>query len=90
MVGQVWSNSLSISDEYLTNIKLYPNPATDKLIVKGINQNTEIQIYSIQGQELFSKRIDTDAVIDLDFSSGVYIIKLFSEKAIKTEKLFVR
>lgn len=90
MVGQVWSNSLSVADEYLSNIKIYPNPAIDKLIVKGINQNTDIQIYSIQGQELFSKRIDSDTVIDLDFSHGIYIVKLFSDKAVKTEKLIVR
>ncbi|MFK5879062.1 MAG: endonuclease [Flavobacteriaceae bacterium] len=90
MIGQVWSNSLSVTDEYLANIKFYPNPATDKLIVKGINQNTEIQIYSIQGQKLFSKTYDVDVIINIDFSSGVYIVKLFSDNLVKTEKMIVK
>ncbi len=90
MVGQPWSNSLSVADQYIANIKLYPKPATDKLIVKGINQNTEIQIYSIQGQKLFSKIFNVDTIINIDFSPGVYIIKLFSDNAVKTEKMIVK
>lgn len=90
MVGQVWSNSLSVADEYLENIKLYPNPVTDRLIISGINQHTNIQIYSMQGQELFNDRFDSDTVINLDFSSGVYVVKIATDNSEKTEKLIVK
>ncbi len=89
-IGEVWSNSLSVADENLLNIQLFPNPASNKIYLKRVRQTTNIDLYSLQGQLLYSKKIDQDSWIDLNLSTGIYFVKMTSENSAKVEKLIVR
>ncbi len=90
MIGQVWSNSLSVADENLANIKLFPNPSSGKIYLKGNEQRTAIEIFSIQGQKLYSNIIENEISIDLNLSLGIYIVKLISDNKSVTKKLIIR
>ena len=89
-IGEVWSNSLSVADEYLASIKLYPNPTTDSLIIKGVTQDTKIQIYSLQGQQVLTQDITENSIVNLNISSGIYLVKIISESKSKTIKLVIQ
>lgn len=57
-------------------IILYPNPANDYLIVKGINQETHIDIYNTFGQHVYSTSMNqnNNSINIKGLSSGDYFI----------------
>ena len=76
--------------EKLNNVVLYPNPATNELI---INVNEELigvsaKIYSLLGQELQSLQLrNQQNPIDVsNFKKGIYLIDIESKKGVKTYK----
>jgi hypothetical protein len=59
-------------------IMLFPNPISDKLIIKTNSQNFRIELYDQLGQLLVSK-INV-SVLDVSYLSvGIYYIKVFSD-----------
>jgi hypothetical protein len=59
-------------------VDIYPNPASNKLIIRSSVANEEIyiRIFDMTGREVLSKQLKTDnysGVIDLDLSNGAYI-----------------
>jgi hypothetical protein len=63
------------------NLEIFPNPATDQIIVKVPLSTSEeiISIYNIQGQSLLQQIIQQDKT-EIDFSNfdkGVYIVRVF-------------
>jgi hypothetical protein len=58
-------------------IKLYPNPATDKITIKTQTPIASITIKSIDGRSLFYKEYENTTVASIsinNLSSGVYVI----------------
>ncbi len=81
--------------DYADNIKLYPNPANDLINLETIQCATSdsyfIEITTIQGQLIKSMELkDINTSIDISgLQSGVYIVKVETEKEI-TVKKFVK
>lgn len=86
----------SINDDPIS-LLLYPNPAQKetKLIIKGVNEETNISIYDIQGRKVsneFIKPIDNLIEKEIDLSSmpsGTYFVKITNNEINKTQKLIV-
>ena len=77
-----------ISDYTYTNIHVYPNPATDKVTIKG-GQNSDMTIYDITGRALVRSRLQNEQE-DININSllpGMYIIELHNAKTKTTHKL---
>lgn len=83
LVGTFPQGRLSTQTFAEANLKLYPNPATDKLYIEGADLNllndATIEILSIDGK--LAKRVKTNdynrAEINIsDLNSGFYIVKL--------------
>ncbi len=75
-------------DEDVNSLKLYPNPAKDRLHVEGCGIN-KVRIANIMGQVLIEKTANTDNV-DLDISNlapGVYLIQMETSKGLVTRKV---
>ena len=67
---------------------LFPNPTSGELIIRNLNLE-KIGIYDISGKEI--KVFAPTTQIDLsDVSKGFYIIKLFSEGKIITDKIVIK
>ena len=81
--------SLSTHDFVLPNFSYYPNPLKHALTINNTIVIDEIEIYSVSGQSILSKRIDSDhSEIDLsNISSGLYFLKVKSEGQVKIVKL---
>ncbi len=67
-------------------INLFPNPINDYFYVDNLNENATIEIYSLQGSLLLSKKgLYGKNQIDVSsFQQGSYFVKIVSKESIKT------
>ena len=73
---------LIIDNTSIAAIKAYPNPFIDLITLNNTSKVKQILVTNLIGQQLFFKKYDNDAVIQIEtdkFVSGVYLIKLFGE-----------
>ena len=76
-----------INNRDLTSVKIYPNPANDKIEIQGL-QSGIIEIINIQGQIIKTIDIYNKTSIDLTkISCGVYTIKIKTNDGIIVKKL---
>jgi hypothetical protein len=79
-------------DPSSSEIKIYPNPASDKITIEIKSQNIAnssfLSVYNIQGQLIFDKPIFQRSInIDIStLSRGVYIVKLTTNKNIEVSR----
>lgn len=80
----------SVEDLTSLNIRFYPNPVTDKLVVENqTSRKTVISIYSLQGS-LIAKHTTELAISTIDIESltaGTYLIKFDQEGLTRTSRL---
>lgn len=87
-VDGVSANSTIEDDK--SELQFYPNPATDKITLKGLPANTTIAIVDLSGRSLLltqSSDKSGDTTIDINnLKAGVYLIKVGNAES-KTFKL---
>jgi hypothetical protein len=74
----VWA-SIQQQSRILTGVKIYPNPAQDKVTIEGLNNDfTEISIFNIIGDKILTlKTLGSNSEIDFsDFQQGVYVLHI--------------
>jgi hypothetical protein len=85
--------SNSIFDENASeHLKLYPNPSSGVIIVKGSAKNCTFELYGIIGKKLFSSKLsENETLIDLNaFNNGTYLFKILEHgKVVKQDKLII-
>jgi hypothetical protein len=74
------------------NITIYPQPATNTLNIEmkgNINEVKELKLFDIKGSLLLSQLINQDNTsLDVSgFDSGVYFVKIQSDKTVFTQKI---
>ena len=63
-------------------IQLYPNPATDYVIVEGVAPASEVTLHSMTGERLYAGRADSRGVLQIDltpYADGVYLVCVTGE-----------
>ena len=63
-------------------VKLYPNPATDYVIVEGVSPASEVTLHSMTGERLYAGRADSRGVLQIDltpYADGVYLVCVAGE-----------
>jgi hypothetical protein len=89
-VGDVWNQPLSIDETDALSIKIYPNPTTNRIYLLGITSSTAIDLFSVEGRQLSSFQLENSSYLDLNLSSGLYMIQLSSDGKTITKKLIVK
>lgn len=72
------------------DIEVYPNPTSNKINIESTKRLDQIRVFDISGKMLLNKSINgqSSAVIDLsNLKSGVYLLKLNSDKASITKRI---
>lgn len=87
--GGLWSQSLSVNNNNLDHVQVYPNPAKSGFYVKGITTETRVELYSIDGRKIESFKANQDTFIDDNLSSGLYLLKLTSGGLSSLKKIIV-
>ena len=73
-------------------VTVYPNPAQNEVTIKGDSLLQSIELYDVQGRLLWTKiRNENSISIDISAqSSGIYFLKIKTEKGFKIEKLIIK
>jgi len=87
-VGEMWDQSLSVDDNDLNEITLYPNPTNGRIYISGLNTNAEIDVFSVEGKLLKHYNL-IENYVDLDLASGLYLLRLNSDNQSITKKLII-
>ncbi len=59
------------------NLRVFPNPATDFIKIKSRKRITEIQVFGLEGQMVFERKLNREEEVEVDisaWSSGLYIL----------------
>jgi len=76
-----YSKIVSIDFMIHSNIEVYPNPATDQLFWKNVNENLSYKMINVHGQEVSSGLVNkSNEALDLStFSGGLYFMKIYNQ-----------
>lgn len=82
--------SLSVGEHtFDKSIKMYPNPANDFVTIEAKNTIKSVEFYDVQGRILQTNLVnETSVKLELsNYSSGMYYLKIKTDKGYKVEKL---
>ena len=90
------SSSTGCLDSLSKPIKIYPNPANDKITVsfdRPVNEKVRIQIINTSGMTIFSSGVTPKGkIVELDVSglaSGIYIVNIRTKDFITNKKVII-
>jgi len=89
-VGENWPQTLGINETDLSRIRIYPNPTKGKINIVGIKEHSFVEIFSLQGVKLSKLEFNENARLDLDLSSGVYLVKILQGDKLITKKIVIK
>lgn len=90
LVGTPWSATLSNQSFDKLKVTMYPNPANDYITISGLNQEAKIEIYSLTGIKVYESKCSNQERINLNLSSGIYLVKTIEANKSATQKLIIR
>lgn len=69
--------TLSLNDNSIQKISIYPNPTTNKLYFKGsFNDNFKVSVFDILGKKIIEKTLNINETLDVSqLNTGIYIIR---------------
>ena len=88
------TNNPEVQNSSIENIKIYPNPTNGHFTIlskNGLNIDA-IEIFDFSGKKIFTQ-IPNKKLVNLDitqFSKGLYIIKLKTNKSVVTQKILLK
>ncbi len=84
-------NTLSIKENNIAGLKIYPNPLTGGILFISTDSNSEknITVFDILGKQLIHT-IVTESVNVSNLKAGIYIIKITEEGKTATRKLVIK
>lgn len=81
---------LGVNDNQLSDISLYPNPASSTLSLKNA-ENANIEVFDVLGKLMLSqKNISMDAQINVsNLTNGTYFMKISKGNAVTTKRFLI-
>lgn len=87
LTGDVQNTVLSTSELLNSEVLIFPNPVKDFLQIKGNLKIKNVELFNYLGQKMLSYEL-VDGKIDLSkLGKGFYLLKMNTEKGIKTIKI---
>lgn len=90
MIGEPWDQSLSVNEVDEFTVQIYPNPTTQRVYISGIQNDAHIEVFSVEGRELATYELNTNKYVDLNLSSGMYVMYISSEGKTTTKKIMIK
>jgi hypothetical protein len=88
-VGLEWDQPLSISEFNTTSVQVFPNPTSNRIFIKGLQNDTRIEVLSIEGRQMKCFNLQNDSYIDLELSSGMYLLNIYSGNKKVVKKIII-
>ena len=87
-MGDTWEQ-LSVNDHIISDIEIHPNPTTGKIHFKGLKQKTDIEIFSMVGERVLKTTIENNHSLNLNLTSGIYMVVIQMDGQKVSKKLIV-
>ena len=79
---------MGLNDNFITNFRLYPNPANDLITLETQLDNFKVEIFDLLGKKLFESY--NLKIIDVaNYGKGTYLLKVSSGYN-SNSKLFIK
>ena len=81
-VKATFADNTGVETTVTQQVKLYPNPATDYVIVEGVAPASEVTLHGLTGERLYAGRADDRGVLQIDltpYADGVYLVCVAGE-----------
>ena len=81
--------TVGIDDQSKNAPKVYA--VNNKLVFENLKQNTTVTVYNMNGQSVYSKRLDDKRVEKLlDIPDGIYMVRMQSGNEVVNEKIIIK
>ncbi len=87
--GIAWNSSLSNTQFIANKITMYPNPSKSNIKFSGLDVNTTIEIFNVEGRKVITTTLFNNETLDHQLKPGFYLVKIKSGSKIVTKKLLV-
>ena len=79
-------------EEETVEFSIYPNPVINQLNINSGVEMTQVEIFNQLGQKVYSQVVkDINFQLNTEeFNSGVYFVRITTEKGLSTEKIMIR
>lgn len=86
-----YNTNVDRTDHNRASLQVYPNPANEKIIVEGLSESSEIQLFTADGRQVFySANQSGQACLNVsNFENGIYILSIQSPQGILTRKIHI-
>lgn len=88
--GSPWFAALASESFETTDVKVYPNPASEHIFVSGIMNLSKVEIFSVTGTKVYEKTSIEDQIIPIHFEKGMYFVKITSDEKEIVKKIIVK
>ncbi len=87
-----FTNTMSVEDNEVSRVSLYPNPANDLVTLADLPYGeTHIKVFDITGKEMFSTNSNTaiETIDTANLANGVYLVSIANNGNLAHKKLVV-
>lgn len=89
------TQTLSTNESNLEVLQVYSDNDNDQIIIKGIlTSNVQVTIFDIQGRQMLTNELNNrnsiNTISTMNFSSGVYLVKISDEISSISRKVIIR
>ncbi len=88
-INAQWNNTSNTDQQPSSPFAIFPNPTTQKIFIKGINDKVVIELYNDIGSLVYSLQTNTDTIIDRPMPKGIYLLKIKSSSKNYTECIVI-
>jgi len=86
-----YSTNVSLDPLEHSSINVYPNPASDEILVSGAFENAIIQLFTSDGRQVYQADgvSQQTHIMVSGFKNGIYVLKIKSERGIINKKVYI-
>ena len=88
-VGLVWNENLTVPETEIVKTTIYPNPSSGIINFSFDMQDEIIEIFNLNGQNIFNKIVDSSNSVELDLPSGIYFLRSNTKSGIFNSKIII-
>ena len=90
-LGNVWNEDLSMASEKKIDLIVSPNPTAGSFRIQTDQPNElDVQIFNLTGKMINNTTIDSNELIQLEQSSGIYLLKITTDNRSIVKKLIIQ